>query len=106
MAKIVKEETEQSLPAQQITPQDLTDHYQSIFRMYFGNVQTLHLRFEKDMLGVIFDRFGEKIEIIEAGDNQFEIEADVAVSVTFFGWLCQFQGKIQIVEPKSIQQEL
>lgn len=58
------------------------------FSMYEGKEERVRLSFEEPLLGVVLDRFGTDVILIEKGDGWYEAAADVQVSQQFFGWLC------------------
>ena len=47
----------------------------------------------------MFDKFGEKISIKQLSDDLGELTETVRISGTFFGWVDQFEGKMEIVSP-------
>lgn len=83
---------------------DISDHCNSRFSMYGGERTKVKLRFDNSLAGVVIDRFGLKTHFTPMG-NAFEIEAEVDVSPTFYGWLFQFGNKAQIVGPPSVRNE-
>ena len=74
---------------------DISDHCNSRFSMYGGERTKVKLRFDNSLAGVVIDRFGLKTHFTPMA-NSFEIEAEVDVSPTFYGWLFQFGNKAQI----------
>ena len=58
------------------------------FGMYDGKEERVRLSFEEPLLGVVLDRFGADVILIEKGDGRYEAAVDVQVSQQFFGWLC------------------
>lgn len=72
------------------------------FSMYGGPEQSVTLLFPPELLGPIYDRFGENVYIARA--NRFRLRATVTVrlSPTFWGWLFQFGGKMRVEAPKSV----
>jgi predicted DNA-binding transcriptional regulator YafY len=54
---------------------------------------------------VVVDRFGEDVGTYTSDDNTFIVEVEIAVSPTFYSWVFNYCGKIQIIEPKSIKEE-
>lgn len=72
----------------------------------FGGEDTL-VRFECDnsLAGVIIDRFGRDVTLIE-GDGKFVFSAHVSLSPVFFGWVLSFGNKLKILAPSSVTDKL
>ena len=58
------------------------------FGMYDGKEERVRLSFEEPILGVVIDRFGTDVILLDKGENRYEAVVDVQVSQQFFGWLC------------------
>lgn len=58
------------------------------FGMYDGKEERIRLSFEEPLLGVVLDRFGTDVILLDKGTNRYEAAVDVQVSQQFFGWLC------------------
>ena len=78
------------------------EYTRSAFKMFNGEEVTVTLRFPKELCGPVFDKFGEKISIKQLSEDQGELTETVRISGTFFGWVDQFEGKMQIVAPESV----
>ena len=78
------------------------EYTRSAFKMFNGEEVTVTLRFPKELCGPVFDKFGEKITITQLSDDLGELTETVRISGTFFGWVDQFEGKMQIVAPESV----
>ena len=55
------------------------------------------------MMNTVLDHFGEKIKTSKTDEEHFSFTAEVSVSPTFFAWVFQFGGKIQIFGPQSVK---
>lgn len=82
---------------------DPVDYTVDVFSMYEGSLETVELLCENSMMDPIVDRFGEEADTQIAGSGHFLVRAQVSVSRTFFAWVFQFAGKIQILEPASVK---
>ena len=71
------------------------------FGMYDGKEERVRLSFEEPLLGVVIDRFGTDVILLDKGEGQYEAAVDVQVSQQFFGWVCGVSG-VTIVEPKHV----
>lgn len=82
---------------------DLGSYVKTIFDMFNGETQTVHLRFRKELINVVMDRFGADAHLRPDGPEHFELFAPVEVGPTFFGWLFQFGPQALIVGPDEVR---
>lgn len=87
MAKIVNEYTRQT------------------FKMQPGDLTKVTLQFKRELLGPVYDQFGEKTKVRVVDDDTLSISVRLRVSKTFFGWLAQFDSRMQIVEPEHVREK-
>lgn len=80
---------------------DMALYSKSVFGMFGGELTDVRLRFTKDMIGVVADRFGKDVFVREDGEEHFIIDIKVALSPQFFGWVFGLSSKVQIVSPKE-----
>ncbi len=71
------------------------------FGMYDGKEERVRLSFEEPLLGVVLDRFGTDVILLEKEEERYEAAVDVQVSQQFFGWVCGVSG-VTIAEPKHV----
>lgn len=71
------------------------------FGMYEGAEERVRLSFAEPLLGVVLDRFGTDVILIEKGEGQYEAAVDVQVSQQFFGWICGVSG-VKICGPEHV----
>ena len=75
------------------------------FRMYMGRTQRITLTFTDQMIGAMYDKFGEGLKIERVSDQFCRAQADVQVSPTFWSWLFLYPGKIRLTEPKELAEQ-
>jgi len=75
-----------------------------IFGMYDGREERVRLSFEEPLLGVVLDRFGTDIVLLDRGEGRYEAAVDVQVSQQFFGWVCG-TAHIRINGPEWVLEE-
>ena len=82
-------------------PEDFSirDYTDKIFWMYGGPETKVTLRCRSNVMDQVIDKFGENVKVKNIQDGTFEITVPVSISPTFYGWLFQFVGEINIVEP-------
>lgn len=76
---------------------------EQVFKMYNGEAELVTMEFAPDKLGVIYDKFGENIEVRHADKGWLKIKVTVQISPTFWGWIYQLEDKIKIVSPEGIK---
>ena len=73
--------------------------------MFNGKLKKVTLAFDDSLIGVIYDKFGEDAEITRISKTRCKASVTVQVSPTFWGWLFQFVGQMQILTPKPLAEE-
>ena len=73
--------------------------------MFGGKTSNVVLRFSKELVEPVFDKFGEDTEIKKINKKACKAAVNVRVSPTFFGWLAQFGGKMKIVSLASVKEK-
>ena len=80
--------------------QDYTD---KVFWMYDGNEEEVTLRCRHKILDQVIDRFGEGIELKNITKQTFDVTVPVCISGTFYAWIVQFIGEMNIVAPGHVK---
>ncbi len=75
-----------------------------VFGMYGGEAVNVQIRAENSLAGVVLDRFGTEVTILNHGDH-FVFCTKVMISPTFFSWVLGFGGKMKILSPPSVAEE-
>ena len=85
---------------------DLKTYTQRTFSMFNGNKERIRLQFVMSLLDTAIERFGrENVSYSKIDNHHFILSADVEISDQFFGWLCGFGTKVQILSPSNVKQE-
>lgn len=100
MEDIVVEE-ERADSAKAVNKFDLAAYTKQVFGMYGGELVNVKLRFDNSLIGVVVDRFSDKVFISPNSDGTFTVSAEVMLSPQFFGWLFSFGDKARLMTPKS-----
>ena len=90
------------IPCPELTGKALNDHANRLFQMYAGDAVTVKLRFHRDLINVVIDRFGKDTMLIPDGDSHFTFLVQVAVSPMFLSWIIGFGNKAQILYPQAV----
>ena len=73
--------------------------------LYAGEVETVHLKLKKSLIGIVIDRFGTDISIRELDEEYCDVRVTVAISGQFFGWLAGIGENICIFSPDKIRNQ-
>ncbi len=76
---------------------------EQVFKMYNGTTTDVILEFDRDLLGAVYDKFGEYLFIRRADEDKLRIKVTIQVSPPFWGWLMQFGGQMKIVSPDGLK---
>lgn len=82
--------------------EDFDQYCMRIFDMFQGQLETVKIQFDFDLLNVVYDRFGLDVKILDHNEQHIIIEEDVIVSQTFLSWLFQFGSKVKILSPEAV----
>ena len=85
---------------------NVSDYIKQHFGMFSGDIVKAKLSFDESLVSVVLDYFGSDVHLIDTGDGRFTVNADVSGSNVFFGWICQFGDKAEILEPKSFRNSI
>ena len=80
---------------------DMAAYSKQIFGMFGGELTSVKLRFDDSLVGVVVDRFSDKVFISPNNDGTFTVSVDIMLSPQFYGWLFSFGDKAGIISPKS-----
>ncbi len=75
-----------------------------LFGMFGGREETVTLQVNRELAGVIVDRFGMEPAFLQDGET-FRVAVKVALSGNFYGWVFSFGGRVRILSPASVQEE-
>jgi len=81
----------------------VSEYIKQNFGMFTGEKITAKLKFEKSLVNVVLDQFGADTHLVKTDDGNFTIKAEVAATPVFLGWMFQFAGQAEIIEPQSLR---
>lgn len=85
---------------------DIVGCVNSNFDMYAAKKENVKIEFRKDVLGVIIDRFGTDIRMMDKGDGWYGTTLmNVGVSNTFFGWFFIIGMSAKIISPLHVKEK-
>ena len=83
----------------------VASYTEQAFKMFGGQVEDVVLELDRNLIGVVYDKFGESVRMIPSGENRCIATVKVRISPVFFGWLFQFAGEMDILSPAKLNEE-
>ena len=96
---------ESRTPCPELTGKALVDHANRLFQMFAGDNVDVKLRFHRELLNVVIDRFGRETMLIPDGPDHFNFTVNVSVSPMFLSWVIGFGNKAKVLYPAWVAEE-
>lgn len=90
------------LECPELSGKALIEHANRLFQMYSGDTVSVKMRFHKDLVNAVIDRFGKDVMLIPDGDEYFNFTVPVAVSPMFLSWVIGFGNRAKILYPPKV----
>ncbi len=87
-------------------PVDPATYSNKVFGMFGGTESAVELEFANTLIGVVVDRFGLDVPVIQKKEKSFVIHVKIEISSVFIGWLFQFGEQAKVLAPKSLADNL
>lgn len=86
-------------------PEDFSvqDYTEKVFWMFDGPQEEVTLRCRQSILDQVMDKFGEQTEIKNIQKDTFDITVPISISGTFYAWVFQFVGEMNIISPGHVK---
>ncbi len=81
---------------------DVAVYSKKLFSMYSGEEETVRIEFKNRLIGVVIDRFGKEITVVQSDDEHFVINVSVAVSPQFLSWIAGFGNEARVLSPEGV----
>ena len=91
---------------EQFADLDLPAYLKKHFQMFGGPEYRVTLRCTSDLESAMRERFGASPIFVPEGKEHFHFDVPVCVSDQFYGWVCGFGGKIEVVSPAEVRDGL
>lgn len=85
---------------------DAADYTSKMFNMFSGKTSKVELLCDLELREQIMDRFGSKIPLTAVDTEHFKTTIDAAVSDGLVSWIMNFGGKIKVLAPKSLADDV
>ena len=83
----------------------LSSYSVSTFGMFQGRQETVILLADRELAGVVIDRFGKAVWMHPVSEEHFTATVEVEVSNQFFGWIAGLGGRVRITAPDWVAEE-
>ena len=80
----------------------VAEYTEQVFKMFSGELEDVVIQFSKQLIGPVFDKFGEDTPMMSVNDTTCAATVHVQISPPFFGWLAQFGSKMRIISPDTV----
>ncbi len=78
---------------------------ESAFKMFNGEEKKVTLSFDRRLIGVVYDKFGEKTKMKRIDENTVECSVKIRISPPFYAWVFQFADSMKIISPPLVSEE-
>lgn len=85
--------------------EEIGPYTEQVFKMYAGETVDIVIEFNDNLIGVVFDKFGEDTKMMRCGAQKCVASVKVQVSPVFWGWLFQFAGQMRLLSPDHLIDE-
>ena len=86
--------------------ENLPTRKRQLFAMYGGETATVEVQADKELVDVIYDKFGDRVKLRTIDKQTVGFTAEVQVSPTFLAWCCSFGDQLKVTAPKEVVQEI
>lgn len=85
---------------------DLEKHHKQLFGMFSGEEKKVTIQFDKSLIDIVIDKFGEDIELNIRAEGSIWIEPIVQVSPQFIAWVNSFEDNMKVISPKKVVEKV
>ncbi len=80
---------------------EVSERVNQSVKMYSGESVELTLVYSKELLGAVYDRFGENTKMQPVDEDRYTAQVTAQLSPPFWGWLFQFGKGMRITAPQE-----
>lgn len=84
---------------------EVAAYTEQAFKMFGGQLEDVVLEFDRSLIGVVYDKFGESVKMMPSGDENIVATVKVRISPTFWGWLFQFGKQMRVISPAHLSEQ-
>ena len=86
--------------------ENLPTRKRQLFAMYGGDTAVVEVVADKELIDVIYDKFGDRVTLHTIDEQRVGFTAEVQVSPTFLAWCCSFGDKLKVKAPKKVVDQI
>ncbi len=85
---------------------DPSRYSKSLFEMFDGDERTCQIEFDKELIGVMLERFGDDMIILKSKkENYYQTVQHIKLSQKFYAWILSYAGRIIITGPENVKSD-
>ncbi|MBQ9704292.1 MAG: WYL domain-containing protein [Clostridia bacterium] len=73
-----------------------------MFGMFSGEIKTVTFEADRGLIDVIFDKFGNRVEIFRTDKEKIHCKVEVQAGPMFIAWCCSFDSRLRVTTPPSV----
>ena len=81
---------------------DLAERQRQMFGMFSGEIKTVTFEADRCLIDVIFDKFGNRVEIFRTDKEKIHCKVEVQAGPMFIAWCCSFDNRLRVTTPPSV----
>ena len=81
---------------------DLAERQRQMFGMFSGEIKTVTFEADRGLIDVIFDKFGNGVEIFRTDKEKIHCKVEVQAGPMFIAWCCSFDNRLRVTTPPSV----
>ena len=81
---------------------EVAAYTEQAFKMFGGQLEDVVLDFDRSLIGVVYDKFGENVKMMPSGESKIVATVKVRISPTFWGWVFQFRNNMRVISPSYV----
>ena len=85
--------------------EQVATYTEQAFKMFGGKTEDVVLEFDRSLIGVVYDRFGEYTNMMGTSESKCIAHVKIQISPVFWGWLFQFGEQMKILSPSALVDE-
>ncbi|MGJ9458269.1 helix-turn-helix transcriptional regulator [Oceanobacillus sp. CF4.6] len=85
---------------------NLQDYVNQSFHMFAGEEIWIKIRFHKDLVNVVLDRFGQEADMKELDENYFVLKTKAKLSAGLINWILTWGNKAKVLEPEHLKERM
>lgn len=84
---------------------NIADYTKKVFNMYRGKTETVTFLCDESIIGVVIDRFGDRVHLRRENETQYSVTVKADISPTFFSWVFMLGNKVKLISPQNVVEE-